>query len=300
MKLEFEFHKPALLKEAIDYLNVKPGEVYVDATIGGGGHAFEILKRKGRVFGLDCDHEAIACAGKRLVIGQVCPLNAFRLVQANFSNLEQVLKDYHVTSPAGILFDLGTSFHQLKSIGRGFSFQEDEPLDMRMDQNLKVTAADLIAGLGPKELNELFYKLGEEKYSRAIAHVIVDARRKNQIKTTKQLAEIAQEVYKKYRVKSKIHPATKIFQALRIAVNDELNNLKKALPQGSSCLKEKGRLVVISFHSLEDEIVKNFFKLEEENKILKILTKKPIKPDKEAIKINPRCHSARLRAAEKL
>lgn len=300
MKLEFEFHKPALLKEAIDYLNVKPGEVYVDATVGGGGHSLEILKRKGKVFGLDCDHEAIACAGKRLVIRQVCPLNAFRLVQANFGNLEQVLKDYHVTSPAGILFDLGTSFHQLKSKGRGFSFQEDEPLDMRMDKNLKVTAADLIAGLGPKELNELFYKLGEEKYSRAIAHAVLDARRKNQIKTTRQLAEIAQEVYKKYRVKSKIHPATKTFQALRIAVNDELNNLKDALPQASRCLTKRGRLVIISFQGLEDEIVKNFFKSEEKNKILKILIKKPVKPGQEAIKINPNCRSAKLRAAEKL
>jgi len=303
LKLEFKFHKPALLKIAIDYLKIKPGEVYVDATLGGGGHSLEILKRGGRVFGLDCDQEALNYAGKRLATfcqRKVCPLNAFRLAKANFSQLREILRLNRIVKPAGILFDLGTSFHQLTTKGRGFSFQIDEPLDMRMDRDLKVTAANLIAGLSLKELSELFFKLGEEKYALAIAKAIVNNRQKQPIIKTGQLAEIAWKIYQKYRVKSKIHPATKIFQALRIAVNDELNNLRKALPQALECLAKKGRLVIISFHGLEDKIVKNFFKLEEKNRTLCILTKKPIGASESEIEINPNCRSAKLRAAEKI
>jgi 16S rRNA (cytosine1402-N4)-methyltransferase len=303
LKLESEYHQPALLNQVIEYLKIEPGETYVDATIGGGGHSLAILKKGGRIFGIDCDQEARDYAQKRLTAfcqKKACPLNAFTIVGANFANLGQILRQYKITNPAGILFDLGTSFHQLQSRGRGFSFEIDQPLDMRMDKNLKVTAADLISGLSQKELYELFNRLGEEKYSRAIAQAIVFTRTQRPIKSTGQLAALANQIYQKYRVKSKIQPATKIFQALRIAVNDELNNLKQALPQAVDSLRKTGRLVVISFQGLEDRIVKEFFKNQASKGQLRVLTKKPICPAISEIIKNPRSRSAKLRAAEKL
>jgi len=302
LKLEYKYHKPALLKSAVDYLNIKPGKLYVDATIGGGSHSLEILKKKGRVFGLDCDLDAVKHSQKRLAAfcKNACPLNAFEVVSGNFVHLGEILDKHKIIHPAGILFDLGTSQHQLMSKGRGFSFNADEPLDMRMDKNLQVKAADLIGGLGQKGLYELFSRLGEEKYSRAIAGNIVSARKLNPIKTTGQLGEIAQRVYFKHKVKSKIHPATKIFQALRIAVNDELNSLREVLPQALEKLMPGGRIVIISFHSLEDRIVKEFFKEKQKQGKIKIITEKPICP-KEREKIeNPACRSAKLRTAEKI
>ncbi len=308
MKSEFNFHTPVLLKSVIEYLQIKPGEVYVDATIGGGGHSLEILKKGGRVFGIDCDVEAVSYSQKRLAnfcaklpVGKfACPLNAFKIVRGNFASLSEILKTHGIVNPAGILIDLGTSLHQLKTKGRGFSFLTDEPLDMRMEAELSVTAADLVAALSENELYELFNKLGEEKYSRAIAHDLVLARRQKPIRNTKELAQIAEKVYRKYRVKSHIHPATKIFQALRIAVNDEINNLKLVLPQALELLAIQGRLVIISFHGLEDKIVKNFYSQAEMNNKLKIITKKPIIADELEKKINPKSRSAKLRVAEKI
>ena len=306
MKSESNYHKTALLKSAVDYLNIKPGKLYVDATIGGGSHSLEILKKKGRIFGLDCDIDAVKHARKRLAAfchspaGEACPLNAFEVVLGNFVHLEEILDKHQIVQPAGILFDLGTSRHQLMSKGRGFSFNTDEPLDMRMDKNLQVKAADLIGGLGQKELYELFNRLGEEKYSRAIAADIVSARKLNPIKTTGQLAEIAEKVYFKHKIKSKIHPATKIFQALRIAVNDELNSLKEVLPQALKKLMPDGRIVIISFHSLEDRIVKDFFKEKQKQGQIRLITKKPICPQAREIINNPTCRSAKLRTAEKI
>lgn len=313
MKLESNYasqeayHVPALLKSAVDYLNIKPGRLYVDATIGGGSHSLEILKKKGKVFGLDCDSDAVKHSQKRLAAfcanlpaGGACPLNAFEVVSGNFVHLGEILDKRQIVHPAGILFDLGTSQYQLMSKGRGFSFNTDEPLDMRMDKNLQVKAADLIGGLGQKELYELFNRLGEEKYSRAIAAAVVNARKLSPIKTTGQLAEIAEKVYFKHKVKLKIHPATKIFQALRIAVNDELNNLREALPQALKKLMPGGRIVVISFHGLEDKIVKIFFKEKQKQGQLKIITKKPICPQVREKMSNPACRSAKLRTAEKI
>ena len=270
----------------------------MDATIGGGGHAIEILKKGGRIIGLDVDSDACEYTGKRLA-NLACPLNAFRIFQANFVDLNKILEKTGVNHPAGILFDLGTSFHQLEARERGFSFMRNSPLDMRMDKNLAVSAAQLVAGLSQKELYELFTKLGEEKYSRAITRDIVRTRLTSPIKTTKQLAEIAARVYQKYKVESNIDPATKIFQALRIVVNDELNSLKQALPQAVDCLRQGGRLVVISFQGLEDKIVKEFFQAKEKESILEVLTKKPIQPSLVELTRNPRSRSARLRAAQK-
>jgi 16S rRNA (cytosine1402-N4)-methyltransferase len=292
------FHQPALLKETIEFLNIKPGEVYIDATVGGAGHSLAILKKGGSVFGLDCDPEAVNFAKKRLC--KACSDACCQIIKENFVNLKNIVREHQVQSPAGILFDLGVSFHQFMSKGRGFSFLQDEALDMRMDPKLSVTAADLVNGLHKGELNELFFRLGEEKLALPIVRAVILARKREPIKTTKQLASMVSRVYeKRYKTKSKIHPATKVFLSLRIAVNDELNNLKKALPQAVEVLKTKGRLVVISFHGLEDKIVKNFFRKGEEIGWLKVLTKKPVLPSEEELSKNPRCRSAKLRCVQK-
>jgi len=302
------FHTPVLLKETINFLNIKPGEVYIDATVGGGGHTLAVLKKGGRVFGLDRDPEAVSFSKERL--NKACPIpklwvrdsqRPWQIVRGNFADLEKIVDQYQVLSPAGILLDLGVSSHQLEAEDRGFSFRKDELLDMRMEPQLTVTAADLINGLHKGELNELFSRLGEEKFALPIAKAIVLARRTKSIKTTGQLAGLINKVYKKYhQKKGKIHPATKIFLSLRIAVNDELNNLRKVLPQAIKILKTKGRLIVISFHGLEDKIVKNFFRKGGQERWLGVLTRKPIVAGREEVKINPRARSAKLRCAEKI
>lgn len=302
------FHQPVLLKEAIDFLKIKPGEKYIDCTVGGAGHTRAILEKGGRVFGFDRDPEAVSFANKHLKV--VCPIpkrkvrgsNAgWQIVRGDFVNLEEICQKYQIHHPAGILLDLGVSSHQLEAEDRGFSFSKDELLDMRMDPQLAVSAADLINALHKGELNELFSHLGEEKLALPITQAIVLARRAESIRTTKQLADIVSGVYrKKYRQRGKIHPATKVFLALRIAVNDELNNLKKVLPQAIKILKTKGRLVVISFHGLEDRIVKSFFKKGGQEGWLAVLNKKPVVPSEEEVRINPRARSAKLRAGEKI
>jgi len=292
------FHQPALLKETINFLNIKPGEVYIDATCGGAGHSEAILKKGGKVFALDWDIEAVNFSKKRLL--SACPNASFKIIKANFANLKKILKQNNIAGPAGILFDLGTSFHQLTTKGRGFSFNLKEPLDMRMDLSLKINAYDLVNGLSRKELNELFYKLGEEKQALAVAKAIVLRRSRRPIKNTLELADIVRRVYRRKKIKTKIHPATKVFQALRVAVNDELNNLRTALNQAEEALKNKGRLVVISFQGLEDKIVKNFLKRQNQQGKMKIITKKPVRPSLEEIKNNPRCRSAKLRCGEKI
>lgn len=286
------YHTPVLLQKTIDYLDIKPGKSYIDATIGGGGHTLEILRRGGRVLGMDCDPEAVKYVGSR---------DNLVLVQGNFKDLKDIAHSNGFREVAGIIFDLGISSHQISTPERGFSFQADAPLDMRMDPNLTVTAADLINGLTKGELYELFTKLGEEERAGAIASAILGTRTIKQIRTTKALADLVVKVYGGgRRIRGKIHPATRVFQALRIAVNDELNNLKVALPQAKDLLEKRGRLVVISFHSLEDRIVKNFFKEEALVGSLQILTKKPIRPDFEEIAQNPNSRSAKLRVGEKI
>lgn len=285
------FHEPVLLKEAIEYLNIKPGEKYIDATVGGGGHTEVILKKGGKVLGLDLDPEAIEAAKQHLT--SACPNASWQLAQGNFAHLKKISEEHQFTKVAGIIFDLGVSSHQLEKMERGFSFNSEAPLDMRMDLNQEVTAADLVNGLTEKELAELFFKLGDEPFSRRIAAAIAKARQTAPIKIGKELAEIIAKVKPR---QGKLHPATRCFQALRIAVNDELNNLRQGLAQAIKILGPKGRLVVISFHSGEDRIVKLFFK---DQSNLEVLTKKPIEPTREEIMVNPRSRSAKLRAAEK-
>lgn len=291
------FHKPVLLQEAINFLKIRPKEKYIDATVGGGGHSEAILKLGGRILGIDCDPEAILAA--RRYLSSACPNTFWRLVRANFENLKEIAQKEGFENLGGILFDLGVSTYQLETPKRGFSFKQEGPLDMRMDPRLKVTAADLVNGLTENELYKLFKKFGEERYSRRIARAICRARRIAPITTCNQLVEIILRARPKRGRFDRTHPATRCFQALRIVVNDELENLKKALPQALELLKPGGRLVVISFHSLEDRIVKNFLRSAAEEGKLEILTKKPIRPTEEEIKANPKSRSAKLRAGEK-
>ena len=301
------FHQPVLLKEVLEFLEVEGGEKYIDATIGGGGHSLEILKRGGRVLGIDCDLEAITATGEKIRgldewtsrkrgNSLIFQSSTYLLIlhRGNFAHLKEIAQKHGFDQAAGILFDLGVSAYQLLTLERGFSFLSDAPLDMRMDRDLKVTAADLINGLRKEELYELFKKLGEEKFALGIARAIVRARSLKPIVTCSQLARIIVGAVPKRR--QKIHPATRCFQALRIAVNDELNNLKTALPQAVSLLRPGGRLVVISFHSLEDRIVKNFLK---GRKDLQVLTKKPVRPTNKEIEKNLKSRSAKMRVGEK-
>lgn len=301
-------HKPVLLKEIIEFLNIKKGGKYIDATVGSGGHSLEIIKKGGIVLGIDCDPWAVKAA--REFLSSACPTlkrggsalgfkNLWRLAQGNFRDLKKIALKNDFYPVEGIIFDLGVSSYQLEVGERGFSFRREGPLDMRMDPKLKVTAADLINTLSENEITEIFKKFGEEKYARRIARGICRAREIRPIKTTKELVEIIIRNLPRGERRKK-HPARKCFQALRIVVNDELGNLKEALPQAIELLKKGGRLAVISFHSLEDRIVKNFFKEEEKKGNLKILTKKPIRPTEEEKKLNPRSRSAKLRVAQKI
>jgi len=296
-----KFHEPVLLKEVTKYLKVKRGEKYIDATLGGGGHTAAFLKLGGNILAIDCDPEAIKAA--RLYLASACPPGKhffWRLVSGNFKDLYQLAKKEKFLNVSGIFLDLGVSSYQLEKGERGFSFNWEGPLDMRMDPNLKVTAADLVNGLNKGELNELFAKLGQEHYSRRLAEAICRARKLKPIKTTEELVEIINKsLPAKVKKRSKLHPATRVFLALRIAVNDELNNLKKVLPQALELLKPKGRLAVISFHSGEDRIVKRFLKTAAEHGDLLIITDKPVRPTAEEIEKNPRSRSAKLRVGEK-
>lgn len=284
-----QYHQSVLLQQAVRFLNVRSQHLYIDATIGGGGHAQQILRRGGKVFGIDRDEESVEHLKKQLQ-GE----EDLFLVQGNFSNLGEIAKRYGFTKVSGILFDLGVSSHQLENARRGFSFQKEGPLDMRMDKNLNITAFELVNHLERRRLNEIFEKYGQEKLSWSIAGAICSAREIKPIETTSELAHVIREVYQRKHLRTRLHPATKAFQALRIVVNSELLNLQSTLPQAVNLLERQGRLVVISFHSLEDLLVKRFFKYE---KRLKVLTKTPIGPGNQEILNNPRSRSARLRAA---
>lgn len=290
-------HIPVLKSEVIRFLEVKPGRKYIDTTVGGGGHAEAILKSGGELLGIDFDPEALRIAEKHLA--SACPPGGYRwrLAHGNFASLIEITQKNRFYPVDGVLFDLGVSSFQLGNLDRGFSFASKGSLDMRLaPEEQKVTAKDLVNVLNEGELYELFTRLGEERYSRRVAHAICVARRLKPIETA---AELAVVVAKAVPYRGRRHPATKVFQALRIVVNDELNNLREALPQAMAILKKGGRLVVISFHSLEDRIVKEFLKEQATLGKMNILTKKPIIPIPEERRENPRSRSAKLRAAEK-
>lgn len=301
------YHTPALLKETIGFLKVKKGGKYIDATLGGGGHSEEIIKRGGIVLGLDMDKEAIKYAKNRLSqVVTACPdLTPPKIVKTNFSRIKEVAEKEGFSQVDGILFDLGVSTHQLETPSRGFSFNlptdKKVELDMRMDpENQKITAKDLINILSEKELSKMFKEFGEEKFARKYARAICRARLKKPIVFTDQLVEIIMKEAPKKGPFERTHPATRVFQALRIAVNSELESLKEALPQTVDLLAPGGRLAILSFHSLEDGIVKRFFTENENQGIFKIITPKPVTPTAEEIAKNPRTRSAKLRVAARL
>jgi 16S rRNA (cytosine1402-N4)-methyltransferase len=250
------FHEPVFLKEAIEFLDVLPGKNYIDATVGGGGHTAAIISKGGIVLAIDTDPEAIDFVKKRFAAELKTQNAKLKTTRGNFKNIDNIAKENDFYPVAGVLYDLGMSSYQLEQSGRGFSFQKDESLDMRSDPDLKVTASDLVNGLTEAELTKLLAKYGEETHAHKIAGAVIRYRWEKPIRTSRELADIVVQVVRESR---KIHPATKTFQALRIAVNDELNNLQSSLPQAFGLLEPKGRLVVISFHSLEDRIVKDFF-----------------------------------------
>ncbi len=282
-------HIPVLLEETIEALAVQPGGRYIDGTLGAGGHALAILERSspgGQLLGIDTDHEAIAAARARLEAYKSSTL----LINDNFANLRAIAIKYDFFPVHGILFDLGLSSLQLSSSGRGFSFQSDEPLDMRLSSSQEVTAADIVNTSSEAELAQLIRTFGEERYSHRIAHYIVKER---PIKTTLELVGAIEQAVGSRR--GRIHPATRTFQALRIAVNHELENLESALEQATSLLGFGGRLVVISYHSLDDRVVKRFMRQEAN---LRLVYKKVITPSLAEVHFNPRSRSAKLRAAE--
>jgi 16S rRNA (cytosine1402-N4)-methyltransferase len=292
-------HITVLLKEAIEYLKVEKNAWYVDATFGGGGHTQEILKSGGKVIAFDFDQSAIK-AGEERFKNEI-ESKQLLLVNKNFTQLEKTLsslkKKYSIDKISGILFDFGTSTDQLMNTDRGFSFLGEGDLDMRMDQNLGVKAKDLLTLLSEKQLMEIFFQYGGESEAKKIAKAIVSNRKNGVfIKTNKDLTDVVESV-KKSRNRS--HPATKVFQALRIVVNDELNNIETSLPKAFNSLKAGGRLITISFHEGEDRIAKTTFKIWQEKNVATLITKKPVVPTDEAIKENPRCRSAKMRIIEK-
>jgi len=292
-----KIHIPVLLKETIEGLNIKEDGFYIDCTLGDGGHSYEILSRlssKGLLLSIDRDRNAIDFVREYYNI----PDN-WILVQDNFVHLQEIVNQQKISrKPNGILMDLGLSSRQLEeSHNRGFSYQEEsEPLDMRMDDQLTITALDLLKALEVQELTKLFKVYGEERYAKPIAQAI-----KENISEIESVGDLTNLIYKVVPVATNNkNPSRRVFQALRIAVNDEINNLKEGLDKAFEILSPNGKLLVISFHSLEDRVVKNFFNKKDEEKKAKNLTKKPIQPSQEEIKNNPKSSSAKLRILRKI
>lgn len=299
------FHTSVLLKETIELLQIKKNHRYIDATLGGGGHSFEILKRGGKVLGIDWDEEALDYVKEkweevRREFG--IDKENLTLARGNFKEIDRIAHLNGFNKVSGVIFDLGISSHQLNNAERGFSFSKQGPLDMRMDNSLSVKASDLVNILTKGELYEIFSKLGQEHRARAISNSIARTRRINAFQTTGDLARVVEEAYGitgavSAFTKAKVNK--RVFQALRIAVNRELENIREALPKAEKLLEKKGRMSVITFHSLEDEIVKKTFIDFQKKEIGRIITKKPIVPGLEEIKLNRRSKSAKLRIFEK-
>jgi 16S rRNA (cytosine1402-N4)-methyltransferase len=286
-------HKPVLLDEVIEMLNIKEDGIYVDATVGGGGHTRAILSRlsdKGLVIGIDRDEDALNRVSMTLKDRRL------RLIHLDFSSMDSVL-DITGVKVDGVLMDLGVSMNQLKDDQRGFSFYSEAPLDMRMDRTAKITASDIVNTWSKEKLEGILRDYADEKRARAIASRIVQRRKKGRINTCKELADIVMSVYKR---RGRIHPATKTFQALRIAVNNEVEELQEGLRSAIKILNKRGRLCVISYHSVEDRMVKVFLRDTEKQGLIKRINKKPITPSDKEIKENPSSRSAKLRVGERL
>jgi 16S rRNA (cytosine1402-N4)-methyltransferase len=283
-----------MVKEAIEVLNPIPGGIYVDATIGPGGHSEEIVKLigpEGKLIGIDRDNEALRVAQKRL------PNKRVVLKKGKFSDMESLLYMDGISEVDGILFDLGVSMIQLKDPERGLSFASDKRLDMRMDREQELSAWDVVNRYSEKELERILQEFGEERLSRKISEAIVRMRRIKPIDTCSELSGIIERLYRK---RGRVHPATKTFQALRIEVNKELDELRIGLDSSVRLLKKGGRLCIISYHSLDDRIVKKFMAQSSKRGLLRVMTKKPMTPGSEELRSNPSSRSAKFRAAEKI
>ena len=311
--MEFN-HTSVLLKESIENLNIRPDGVYADGTLGGGGHSSEIcrtLSKQGMLIGIDRDRDALAAAEKRL--------DAFscqkRFVQSNYADLKQVLRELNIDALDGAILDLGVSSFQLDNTERGFSYMHDAPLDMRMNQEDRFTAYDVVNGYDQKELTRIISSYGEEKWASRIAAFIVKARKNEPITSTGQLVEIIKAAVPAKARREGPHPAKRTFQAIRIEVNDELGQLRRAMEEFCDVLRPGGRLCVISFHSLEDRIVKEVMNRRADpctcpkefpvcvcgkKADVRKITRKPICPCKEETENNPRARSAKLRVCEKI
>jgi 16S rRNA (cytosine1402-N4)-methyltransferase len=299
--LEQKYHIPVMLKEVLDFLELKPAKTIVDATIGTGGHSKAILERilpEGRLIGIDRDEESLAVSRDRLSeYGDSC-----EFVHGNFLDIDKILRNLRIKKIDGILFDLGISSFQLQDPERGFSFQSEGPLDMRLDRSTYISAYDLINNLNEEEISTLLWNFGQERWHNRIAHLLIQEREKQPIVTTSQLANIVvRSIPQRFRHRHyRIHPATRTFQAVRIAVNRELETLETAINKSISLSNAKARICVISFHSLEDRVIKLEFKNSCINGLIKIITPKPLLPQQEEVEANHLSRSAKLRVAEKL
>jgi len=309
--MEF-IHKPVLLRESMEALNIRPDGIYVDGTLGRAGHSREVAQRltTGRLICIDRDGAAIDAAKERLAPW----LDRVTLVRGNFSELAGILKDCGLPAVDGLLFDLGVSSPQLDDAARGFSYMHDAPLDMRMDTSSSLTAREVVNGWSGEELRRILYDYGEERYAPAIARAILRAREKRPIETTLELVEIIKSAMPPKALREKQHPAKRSFQAVRIAVNGELDALEPMVEAATAALRPGGRLAVITFHSLEDRIIKRAMLAQAQGCTcppefpvcvcgkkpkLKILTRKPVVSGEDELAENPRARSAKLRVAEK-
>ena len=306
-------HVSVLLHECIENLNIRPDGIYLDGTLGLGGHSFEIASRltTGRLIGIDRDETAIERAGRRLA-----PFgDAVTLVHGTFSEAARILEDLGIEAADGMLFDLGVSSPQLDETQRGFSYMGDAPLDMRMDASSPLTAREIVNTWPEERLNRILWDYGEERYARRITRAILEARAVKPIETTLELVELIKSAMPAAALREKQHPAKRSFQAIRIAVNDELGEVERMMATAPDRLRVGGRLCVISFHSLEDRIVKNGIAARENGctcpreapictcgfvRTLKSVTRKPILPGEEELEANPRARSAKLRVAERV
>jgi 16S rRNA (cytosine1402-N4)-methyltransferase len=290
-------HIPVLLQEVIKFLNPQSNENFIDMTVGEGGYAMAILQYTaplGKILGIDLDEESLKVAKENLLAFE----NRAILKQGNYKDVDKIVKEVDILPVNGIVFDLGLGTFQIEDSSRGFSFLRDEPLKMTFDLGSEMSAEKVINESSLELLTKIFQEYGEEKNAYKIAQAIVEERKNKKITRTSELVEIIEKIVDGRR--NRLHPATKIFQALRIYVNDELNNLKEGLEKSVKILDKDGRIAVVSYHSLEDRLVKKFYKEKEKEGVLKIITKKPITPTKVEILNNRRSRSAKLRVAQKI
>lgn len=295
-------HKSVLKEEALSALAIERGDIVLDGTVNGGGHATEICKQLGKsgiFIGLDLDKDALGRVRERLK-DAACTVH---LKESNYRNFDKVLKELQITKIDGFLLDLGLSSSQLEDSGRGFTFKADEPLLMTFKKDIALndlTAREILNEWSESHIADVIYGYGEERFARVIAKKIVEHRKKESFKTTFDLVKVVEDAIPKRFQHGKIHPATKVFQALRIVVNDEIGSLEEGLGKAVNKLSKEGRIAIITFHSIEDRVVKHFFIQKKKEGIGTILTKKPITPSREEVESNKRARSAKLRIFEKL